>query len=151
VATAEPPKPVSAPPPPAVKPAEKSTPGASEYQKTLENAMFLLSERRWIKAVDRFTDALKLDPNAAMAYLGRCRAHAALQDFAKATADCSSALRLQPNSADAYHERGNAYLQSQNFDRALDDLTQAIRLGDSDMAMAYNLRGRAHSGLKQWT
>jgi len=135
-------------------PAKTKTPlgtaNAAAYQQAYEEGMLLLSQRKWAEAQGRLTEAIRLNPDSGLAYLGRSHAAMAQQDYQRAIGDCTEVIQRRPDSADAYHERGTAYLLTQQFDRAVEDMNAAIRLGDTDLAIAYNLRGRAHSGLKEW-
>jgi tetratricopeptide (TPR) repeat protein len=120
------------------------------YQQAYEEGMLLLSQRKWAEAVDRLSDAVRLKPDSAFAYLGRCRANGLKGDDPQAVADCTEVIRRLPDSADAYHERGAAYVRTQDFEKGISDMDAALRLGDTNPAGAHSLRGRARNGLKQW-
>ena len=136
--------------PHAEKKAAVSPANDASYEQAYERGMVLLSQRRWQQAADELSEAIRLKPDSGMAYLGRCRVGMARQDYPPAIADCSEAARLVPNSPEAYHERGNAYLLTLQFDHAVEDMNAAIKLGDSDLALAHSIRGRAHIGLKEF-
>ncbi len=140
------------PVPPAAPPAAKAEPPANQaaYQQAYEQGMLALSQRRWQEAVNHLGEAARLQPQSAPAAIGYCHALAEHQDHEQAVAACSEAIRLAPNSADAYHDRGAARLLTRDFDHAVEDINAAIRLGDANLALAHSLRGRAHSGLKEW-
>src|SRR5215831_677796 len=66
-------------------------------------------ERDYDRAVAAFNEALRLDPQHALAYWGRGSAHARRGDYARAVADYGEALRLGATDAQVYYGRGNAY------------------------------------------
>jgi tetratricopeptide (TPR) repeat protein len=99
------------------------------------------------KAISDFTEAIRLDPNYALAYFNRGKAYIHQGSFDKAVSDFTQAIRLDPNYALAYFNRGKAYTY-QNYqiadDNAMSDFTEAIRL-DPNFALAYFHRGEVYS------
>jgi serine/threonine protein kinase len=123
------------------------------YEQAFGDGMLLLSQRNWAEAVDRLNLAIQLKPDSAPAYLGRCRAEVAQDQYGPAIADCGEFIHRLPDSpdaADAYHERGISYLMTDQFEHAVEDMNHAIQLGDTNPAQAHSVRGRAHNGLKEW-
>ena len=59
------------------------------------------------RVMDDFTEAIRLDPNNAQAYLSRANCYVWAKDFDKAISDMSEAIRLDPN-ASTYYQRGLA-------------------------------------------
>ena len=92
------------------------------------------------KAISAFTEAIGLDPNYALAYVGRGEAYSTRGNFDKAISDFTEAIRLYPNNALAYNNRGNAYQNQGNLSKAISDYNDAIRL-DPRAALAYYNRG----------
>jgi tetratricopeptide (TPR) repeat protein len=169
VVSAPPPAPARAPqpavltaPPVAAQPPSPATPARPDkstktktateeaYQQAYEQGMLLLSQRKWAGAGERLHEATRLKPDSAAAYLGLCHAAMGLQDHQQAIADCTQVINRLPSSADAFHERGTAYLLIQQFNQSVEDMNAAIRLGDENRAVAFSVRGRAHSGWKEW-
>ncbi len=89
-----------------------------------------------------YTEAIRLKPDYAEAYISRGKARAAKGDLDGAVKDCTEAIRLKPDYAEAYNNRGNARAEKGNFDGALKDFAEAIRL-KPDYADAYYNRGVA--------
>jgi tetratricopeptide (TPR) repeat protein len=58
------------------------------------------------EAIARYTDAIALDPNIALIYLGRGQAYAGKQDYPAALADFNRALELDPNRSVATSNAG---------------------------------------------
>jgi tetratricopeptide (TPR) repeat protein len=95
------------------------------------------------RAIADFTQAIRLNPDYAKAYLERGNAYDGKGDYDRAIADYTQAIRLDPDDAEAYNDRGIAYRNKGDYDRAIADFTQAIRL-DPDYALAYNNQGLAY-------
>ena len=63
------------------------------------------------KAIQLYTQALKLQPDNAEALNQRCGARAAAGEMKAALEDCNAALTLKPGNASALDHRGMAYLK----------------------------------------
>ncbi len=92
------------------------------------------------RALADCNEAIRVNSNAAGAYLNRGNVYLAKSDPDRALADFNEALRLDPKNAWAYTERGNLYRNKGDIDRAMADLNQAITL-DPNYAFAHFLRG----------
>jgi tetratricopeptide (TPR) repeat protein len=125
-------------------------------------------------AIEDFTEAIKLAPDNAAAYLQRSKAlHASVSmvsnldenfDFIisgtgysektrgvynRALADASAAIRLAPALAGAYRNRGRLYEDMGENDKAISDFNQAIRL-DPNYVRAYIGRGVTYYNKKAY-
>jgi tetratricopeptide (TPR) repeat protein len=116
------------------------------------------------RAIEDFDQAVRLNPNYAMAFVGRGLAYSGKGQYDRAIEDFDHAIRLNPNYAMAFNDRGHAYfskgvaacrpaslrpcaLAIAQYDRAIEDFDQAIRLNPNDAmaAWAYSERGSAKS------
>ncbi len=97
-------------------------------------------QRDFDQAIASYTEAIRLDPQRAGAYVGRGVSRRAKGDVDGAIADHSEAIRLDPRSVSAYVNRGIARRSKGDMDGAIADYTEAIRLNPRD-AVAYNNRG----------
>lgn len=95
------------------------------------------------EAISEYDEAIRLDPQFAVAYNNRGNAYAGLGQYEKAIADLDEAIRLRPKVALAYNNRGNAYNNLRKFKRAIQDLDEAIRL-DPQLTEAYAGRALAY-------
>ena len=95
------------------------------------------------KAIEHFTNAIKLKPDYAETYKNRGVAYDFKGDYDRAIDDYSTMIKLTPNDAAAYNNRGNTYGNRGDYDLAIDDYTQAIKL-NRRLAEAYNNRGTAY-------
>jgi tetratricopeptide (TPR) repeat protein len=144
--------------PPAPKPAAAPAPAqnnAAAAKAAFDRGMAALVNNEqfdMVKAVDEFTEAIRLNPNYAEAYYQRgiiyggpwLYENAAIEDF-------SQAIRINPNYKEAYKERYNMYyFYTNDWDRALADATQLIRI-DPKNTWAYYHRGLAYEKKKDNT
>jgi lipoprotein NlpI len=106
-------------------------------------------KRDYNRAIQDFSQAIRLDPSYAIAYNNRGNAYRDKQDYDSAIRDYSQAIRLDPSYVIAFNNRGNAYRYKQDFDSAIRDYSQAIRLNPK-YAIAYNNRGYAYFEKKDY-
>lgn len=98
------------------------------------------------KAIEDYTQDIKLKPNDPEAYFHRGDARAALGDKNGAIDDYSQAIELDPEGANFYTSRGNIYYQSKNHKKAIVDYNKSIELNAGD-ANVFSDRGNARSAL----
>ncbi len=98
------------------------------------------------KAIDKFSQAIKREPNNDTYYHKRANSYYSQNNFQKAIEDYTQAIRIKPDNATYYNYRGHAYYRQNNFQKAIEDYTQAIRL-DPNNSEAYEYRGYAQSKL----
>jgi tetratricopeptide (TPR) repeat protein len=103
-------------------------------------------QRDYARAIADYDQAIRLNPQDALAYSNRGFAYYNQQDYARAIADHHQAIRLNPGDALAYNNRGFAYFSQRNYARAIADYDRAIRL-NPELADAYVNRGRAYERL----
>jgi len=101
---------------------------------------FDLSKGQYDKAIEDYTEAIRLNPKDARSFYGRAYAQGLKHDFKDTIEDCTKALVIDLCYVDAYIMRASAYWKEGNFTKALDDLDKAITLAPSD-PRAYEMRG----------
>ena len=84
------------------------------------------------EAIAEYGQAIRLDPEATVAYYNRGVAYQEQLQFQLAIEDYNDAIRLDPSYFDAYNNRGGAYIALGEYGRALQDLDLAIRLNPKD-------------------
>jgi tetratricopeptide (TPR) repeat protein len=139
------PAPAPVQPAPKPSPAPQPTRSARSY---FDSGDTFRSRGDYDRAIEEYTQAIRLDPNYAAAYNNRGWAYNGKGDYDRGIADCTQAIRLDPNMAAAYNNRGRAYNGKGDYDRAIADYTQAIRI-DPNMAAAYNNRGNVYHNNKK--
>ena len=93
-------------------------------------------------AIKDFDEAIRLEPQNAVAYFNRGTAYLylgladleseklehALEAFVEVLANYDQAIRLDPEYADAYGSRGASYVYLEKYELAIQDYTEAIRI-----------------------
>jgi tetratricopeptide (TPR) repeat protein len=94
-------------------------------------------------AIDRvlsdLNEAVRLDPNDALAHGGRGVAWLGRGEHDKAIADFNEAIRLEPREASHYFNRADAWRAKRDFDKAIADYNEIIRR-DPQLIPAYFAR-----------
>ncbi|XP_040262488.1 hsc70-interacting protein [Bufo bufo] len=88
------------------------------------------------KAIDLFTDAIKLNPRIAILYAKRASIYVKLQKPNAAIRDCDKAIAINPDSAQPYKWRGKAHRLLGHWEEAAHDLAMACKLDYDEEASA---------------
>lgn len=116
---------------------------------TLEQRAAYLSQagNAWIQAEDptsaleAFTGALKIAPDAPELLLDRASAHLLLGNYDEAIEDLDTALLRKPGLGEAHQMRGEAWLAKGEADKAWEDVVAAME-ADPENVDTLVLRGR---------
>ncbi|TAJ83702.1 tetratricopeptide repeat protein [Reyranella sp.] len=96
------------------------------------------------KALTDYSEAIKLDPSASLAFLNRGVLLATRKRaYDRAIQDFDRVLVLEPDNVDALIRRGDAFTQLGDFGRGMSDLDRAVSLAPEN-ALAYLMRGLAY-------
>jgi len=95
------------------------------------------------KAIDAFSNAIKLDPKSAHAYFARGLVYAKQAKFDRAIADLNKCLEIDPMYAEAYSCLGTMYSQKGQNDRAISQFNKALEI-DPGLQLAYYNRAVAY-------
>ena len=96
------------------------------------------------EAVANYSQAIRLNPELAVAYNNRGTTFAVLGQLQRAIQDLDQALRIDPEYVDAYNNRGYAYVSLGRFQKAIEDYDEAIGLDPHpQFSVVYNNRGYA--------
>lgn len=96
------------------------------------------------QAIAHFSEAIRLDPNAASAYLARGFLLRRLRQTRSSLADAEQTLRLNPRLIYAYYLRAAARLRQGQNEEAIADLTRFLE-AKPEHSSAYLARGLAHA------
>ena len=105
-----------------------------------------VSKREYKAAIDRYSKAIKLNPQLTPAYNNRGNVYKDMRQCDRAIQDYNKAIKLNPNLAAAYSNRGVVYSREGKYDCAFQDYDRAIEL-DPRYAEAYYNRGNAFSDM----
>ncbi len=89
-------------------------------------------------SIANYNEAIRLNPNYAVAYFNRGNAKGNLEDNQGAITDFNEAIRLNSNDAYTYNNRGNAKAKLGDYQGAITDFSEAIRLNPN---LIYPYRG----------
>ncbi|XP_067406422.1 putative protein FAM10A4, partial [Emydura macquarii macquarii] len=92
-------------------------------------ALDVLSKGELQKAIDLFSDAIKLNPHLANSYTNRANVFVQLQKPNAAISDCDRAIELNPSSVQPYKLRGQARQLLGLLEEAACDFALACKLG----------------------
>lgn len=92
------------------------------------------------EAIDNYDEAIRLNPNYAVAYNNRGLARSKMGDKQGAFDDYNRAIYLNPNSAETYYNRGSVRADLGDKQGAFKDYSQALSL-EPNLVAAYNNRG----------
>ena len=112
-------------------PTQSPSPTEDSGQEAVKHYNLGVEHRRQGKldlAIEEYTQAIKLKPDYAEAYLGRGNAYYDKGDYDHAIADYGQAIKLRPDYARAYDNRGLAYYSKGDYDRAIVDLCRYLEL-----------------------
>ncbi len=83
---------------------------------------------KYKEAIEAYNNAIRLDPNYAIAYNNRGNAYRDLKEYTKAIKDYNRAIDLNPRYAYAYYERGLICYYLNDYQRAVQDFDYALQL-----------------------
>jgi TonB family protein len=116
---------------------------ASDY---LHQGMEAQRDQQWDKAIDDFTQAIRVMPDYLPPYMQRGEVFRAIGRFDEAISDFSEVIRRYSNFGAAYYHRGSVYLLTHKPELALADAEEEIRQKPEDR-FGYLLRARAKLAL----
>ena len=90
--------------------------------------MPIATSTNYDRAIDDFSQAIRLDAKNAAAFDNRGLAYRMKGDLDRAIADFDQAVRLDPKSSAIFNDRGTTYGMRGDTDRAIQDLDAAIKL-----------------------
>ncbi len=126
-----------------LEPAPIRPPQRRSAESYLDEGNVYFNVGQFALAIDRYTQAIELDPALAAAYYNRANAYTRSGDFERALADYNRALELAPRDPDAHNNRGMLHLYRGNYAAALADFNAALELDPGDTTVMVN-RGLAH-------
>jgi tetratricopeptide (TPR) repeat protein len=89
-----------------------------------------------------YSEAVRLDPKFAFAYISRGDVHRKKKEYDKAIEDYTEAIRIRPDDPGCYVSRGLTYGDKKEYPRARIDYAAAVRLEPED-AKTFHSRGVA--------
>ncbi|KYN05989.1 PREDICTED: putative protein FAM10A4 [Cyphomyrmex costatus] len=106
----------------------------AESQAKRSEAISAFVEKDYEKTVQLYTEAIVLNPQAALLYAKRGQVFLLLNKPNACIRDCNCAIELNPDSAAAYKFRGRGYHLLGKFEEAANDLRLACKLDFDEQA-----------------
>lgn len=116
------------------EPTELTDEKLDEFNNKRTEALAAFCEADWLKAIDLFTDAIRINSNSAAVFAKRGKCYVKLNRPNACIRDCDRAIQLNPDSAVAYKFRGRAHRLLGNFIEAAKDLRLACRIDFDEVA-----------------
>lgn len=97
-------------------------------------AVSAFMEKDYAKAIQLYTEAIMLNPQASLLYAKRGQTYLSLKKPNACIRDCERALELNPDSAAAHKFRGRAHQMLGNWTEAANDLRLACKFDFDEQA-----------------
>ncbi|KAJ4300003.1 Hsp90 cochaperone [Kalmusia sp. IMI 367209] len=95
----------------------------------------LFAAKKFEESIEKFSQAIELDPSNHVLYSNRSGAHASLRDYAKALDDANKVVEIKPDWSKGWGRKGTALHGSGDLVGATDAFEQALKL-DANNAQA---------------
>lgn len=105
-------------------------PNAAEALKNAGNLLFQAG--RFHEAVEKYNDAIELNPEVPSYYTNRAFCHIKMENHGLAIADATVALELDRSFVKAYYRRGSAFMALGKYKDALKDFKAVKQLKPND-------------------
>lgn len=100
-------------------------------------------------ALDAYSQAITLDENASLAYLGRGYIYLQLEEYENAVLDLDRVIELDPENDIAFFNRGTAYSNLDDYEEAAADYSRVLEINPDDIE-AYVERANAYIDLEEY-
>ncbi|EAQ81606.1 SUMF1/EgtB/PvdO family nonheme iron enzyme [Blastopirellula marina] len=128
---------------------EAGNPEESSSDAALEAGLKAAHQKLWATAIERFSEAIQLNPQDAGAYYFRAQAQRAYGETSAAKEDFKAVVRIAESGNDvvSLHARAVANFHLAQYDQALADLSQGLAIDPAHFPSLL-LRGQAQEQLK---
>ncbi|PVZ98993.1 hypothetical protein BB558_004999 [Smittium angustum] len=105
--------------------------------KTAANALF--AQKKYDDAIEQYTNAIELNPNAPAYYSNRAQCYILTERYGAAITDADKAVELDPAFFKGYYRRAVAYMAMGKIEEARRDYKKVSALRPSDKAARANM------------
>ena len=109
----------------------------SNAEQKFDEGNEFLKNQDYNSALEKFNEAIKINPNYYSAYYERGKIYYELKKYDKALADFQKVLKIDPHFARTYGKIGEVYYNLKDYPNALENLNQAIRIENEEDAQKY--------------
>ncbi|KAJ9078946.1 Palmitoyl-protein thioesterase 1 [Entomophthora muscae] len=97
-----------------------------------DEANILFGAKKFDEAIEKYSEAIKLNPGVPAYYSNRAFAHTKVEAYGYAIIDAESAIELDPGFAKGYYRRGFANMALAKFKESLRDFKIVAKLRPND-------------------
>jgi tetratricopeptide (TPR) repeat protein len=110
----------------------------------ISDAERAIKEENYTKAINIYSNLIKLTDSVATFYYGRGMAHYYANTLDNAINDFSECIALNPNYIDAYLGMANCYIEKEQYKNAILLLNKKINIDTNDIEDLYYCRGLSY-------
>ena len=121
-----------------------------KFDNLMDHGLQADQDKNYKQAISDYTEAIRLNPESADAYINRGCDFVISGEFAQGIDDLSKAVQLNPNNALAYEMRGYGCFGLEKFDDAISNYDNALKLAP-DNGRGFAARGKAWYWLHNYT
>jgi len=108
--------------------------------KAKEEGNELFKQKRYVEAVERYTEAIKRDPSNHVLYTNRATAYTKLQAYSEALKDCDKCIEMNPKFIKAYLRKGAVYAATKQFQKCFEVYSQALEIDPNNVEVLEEMR-----------
>ncbi|KAI0004105.1 cytoplasmic protein [Russula compacta] len=123
-----------------VNPAPPSAEDKANAEKQKQTGNALMSSKQYDKAIDAYTEAIRLDSSNPVYYSNRAAAHSSKGDHLTAAVDAEKAIDLDPKFTKGYSRLGHARYSIGDYTAAAAAYRRGLELEPNNAAMKTGLR-----------
>ncbi|KAH0619106.1 hypothetical protein JD844_018780 [Phrynosoma platyrhinos] len=94
----------------------------------------LVKKGNYKKAVEKYTQSLKLHKLECATYTNRALCYLNLKQYKEAIQDCSEALQIDPKNVKAFYRRAQAYKELKNYKSSKADINSLLKIEPENSA-----------------
>ncbi|XP_074146808.1 tetratricopeptide repeat protein 6 [Sminthopsis crassicaudata] len=98
--------------------------------------IYLLHMDKYFEAIQKFTEAIQVDPLCIQSYLCRAETYHKIHKLPQAVKDMSRAIHLQPDGIQLYIMRGRYLLEMKRYDLAKSTIFQVARMNKGSLELS---------------
>ncbi|XP_037534964.1 mitochondrial import receptor subunit TOM34 [Nematolebias whitei] len=120
-----------------IKQTSKPAPSDKDVKKAQalkEEGNSLVKKGEHKKAIDKYSQSLKLNPNEATTYTNRALCHLSVKQYRDAVKDCAEALRMDSSNVKALYRRAQAHRELKDVKACVDDLNSLLSVEPKNVA-----------------
>ncbi|KAF9953515.1 hypothetical protein BGZ70_000220 [Mortierella alpina] len=97
-----------------------------------EEANVLFAAKKFQEAIEKYTEAIELNPNVAAYYANRAFAHTKLEEYGAAILDGDKAVEVDPKYPKGYYRRGVGKYALARYKEAAKDFRVVVKIAPND-------------------